>query len=414
MSRRVVVTGMGVVTPIGNDVPTFWENLVRGVSGISYITSFDASDYPTRFAGEVRDFDPSLYMDRKDVRRFDRFTQFAIAAASQAIQDAGLKITPENAERVGVYIGSGIGGIHTLLENYRTLLERGPRRVSPSVVPMMIANIASGQVSILFGAKGPNSAPVSACATSTHAIGDAFKIIQRGAADVMIAGGAESAIVDLALAGFCNAKALSTRNDDPQRASRPFDKDRDGFVMSEGAGVVILESLEHALARGARIYAEIAGYGMSGDAYHVVAPDPEGSGAYRAMRDALLDAGVTPQDVAYINAHGTSTDIGDKHETLAIKRLFGEHAYRLAISSNKSMLGHLLGAAGGVEAIATVKTIAESVVPPTINYETPDPECDLDYVPNAARRMDVPVAMSNSFGFGGHNACIVFKRYTPA
>ncbi|MCL6598800.1 MAG: beta-ketoacyl-ACP synthase II [Alicyclobacillus macrosporangiidus] len=413
MKRRVVITGLGVVTPIGSDVPTFWRNLVEGRSGVSMIDAFDVSDYPTKFAAVVRDFNPEQYIDKKELRRLDRFTQFAIAAARQAVADAGLEIHEENAERVGVYIGSGIGGIHTLLENYRTLLDRGPRRVSPFVVPMMIANMASGQVSILLGAKGPNSTAVTACATGTHAIGDAFKIIERGDADVMIAGGSEAAIVDLALAGFCNAKALSTRNDAPEKASRPFDKDRDGFVMGEGAGILVLESLEHALQRGARVRAEIVGYGMSGDAYHVTAPHPEGDGAYRAMAAALRDAGIQPEDVDYINAHGTSTDVGDVHETLAIKRLFGDHAKRLAVSSNKSMIGHLLGAAGGVEAVATVKTIEDGILPPTINYETPDPECDLDYVPNVARPAQVRYALSNSFGFGGHNAVIVLSRYQP-
>lgn len=402
---------MGAVTPIGNDVPTFWRNLVAGRSGISRIDAFDVSQYPVQIAGQVRDFDPGQYVDPREARRLDRYAQFAVAAAVQAVRDAGLEITPENGERVGVYIGSGVGGIHTLLENYRTLLERGPRRVSPTVVPMMIANMAAGQVSILFGAKGPNLAPVSACATGTHAIGDSYKLIQRGAADVMIAGGSEAAIVDLALAGFSNAKALSTRNDEPERASRPFDAERDGFVMSEGAGVVVLESLEHAKARGARIYAEIIGYGMSGDAYHIVAPEPEGNGAFRAMREALADAGIRPEDVDYINAHGTSTDLGDKLETLAIKKAFGDHARKVAISSNKSMIGHLLGAAGAVEAIATILTIQDGVIPPTMNLEHPDPECDLDYVPNVAREAPVRVAISNSFGFGGHNATIVLRRF---
>jgi 3-oxoacyl-[acyl-carrier-protein] synthase II len=405
---------MGVVTPIGNDVPTFWRNLVAGKSGISRIDAFDTTDYPVKIAGQVRDFDPGQFMDHKEARRLDRFAQFAVAAAMQAVEDAKLKITPDNAERVGVYIGSGIGGTHTLLENHRILLERGPRRVSPTVVPMMISNMASGQVSILLGAKGPNSSPVSACATGTHAIGDAFKIIQRGAADVMIAGGAEAAIIELALAGFSNAKALSTRNDEPERASRPFDAQRDGFVMAEGAGVLVLEALDHALARGAHIHAEIIGYGMSGDAYHIVAPEPQGEGAYRSMREALADAGIRPEEVDYINAHGTSTDLGDKLETVAIKRAFGDHARRLAVSSNKSMIGHLLGAAGAVEAVATIKTIQEGVVPPTINLENPDPECDLDYVPNVARQMEVRTAISNSFGFGGHNATIVLRSYTAS
>jgi 3-oxoacyl-[acyl-carrier-protein] synthase II len=414
VKRRVVITGLGVVTPIGSNVATFWENLKNGKSGISLIDFFDTTDYATKFAGIVRDFNPEEYIDKKELRRLDRFVQFAIGAAKQAVDDANLQITEENAERIGVYIGSGIGGISTLLENYRVLQEKGPRRVSPFMIPMMIANMASGQVSIFLGAQGPNSSPISACATGTNAIGDAFKMIERGAADAMIAGGAEAAICELSIAGFSNAKALSTRNDAPEKASRPFDLNRDGFVMGEGAGIVVLESLEHALARGARIYAEIVGYGMSGDAYHITAPAPEGRGAYRAMRDALLDANLSPEDVDYINAHGTSTDLNDKFETMAIKKAFGDHAYRLAISSNKSMIGHLLGAAGGVEAIATVKTIEEGVIPPTINYETPDPDCDLDYVPNVARQADVRVAMSNSLGFGGHNATIVLKKYQPS
>ena len=411
MTRRVVITGMGVVSPLGSRVSTMWENLVSGKSGISRIESFDVSEYTTQIAGEVRDFEPEMYLEKKEIRKFDRFTLFAIGAAKDALEDSGLVITEENRADIGVYIGSGVGGIHTLLENYKTLLMRGPRRVSPHVVPMMISNMASGQISILTGAMGPNSAPVSACATGTHAIGDAFKMIQRGAAEVMIAGGAEAAIVDLSLAGFANMRALSTRNSNPAAASRPFDKDRDGFVMGEGAGIVVMESLDHALKRGARIHAEIVGYGMSGDAYHITAPAPEGEGAYLAMRRAIDDANLSPEDIVYINAHGTSTELNDKFETLAVKRVFGNHAYRLAMSSIKSMIGHLLGAAGGVEAIATIKTIEEGVLPPTINYETQDPDCDLDYVPNVSRKADVPVAMSNSFGFGGHNASIVFRRY---
>jgi 3-oxoacyl-[acyl-carrier-protein] synthase II len=411
MKRRVVVTGLGVVTPIGNSVPTFWDSLVAGKSGISHIDTFDVSDFPVKIAGIVRDFDPELYIERKEVRRLDRFIQFAVGATSEAMKSARLEIGDDNAHRVGVYIGSGIGGIGTLLDNYRTLLDRGPKRVSPFLVPMMIANMASGQVSIMVGAKGPNSSPISACATGTHAIGDAFKIIHRGAADAMIAGGAEAAIVDLSLAGFSNAKALSSRNDDPTRASRPFDRDRDGFVMAEGAGVVVLESLEHALARGADIKAEIVGYGMSGDAYHMTAPEPEGEGATRAMREALADAELQPHEVDYINAHGTSTDMGDQIETHAIKQVFAEHAYRLAVSSNKSMIGHMLGAAGGVEAIATIKTLQEGILPPTINLEHADSRCDLDYVPNTARHQDIAVALSNSFGFGGHNAVIALAKY---
>ncbi|AEJ43214.1 beta-ketoacyl-ACP synthase II [Alicyclobacillus acidocaldarius] len=411
MARRVVVTGLGVVSPVGNSVPAFWDSLLSGRSGVREIDRFDTSEYPCKIAGLVNDFDPERYIDKKELRHMDLFTQYALYAAYEAVLQSKLEITDENRDRIGVYIGSGIGGISTTLSNYRTLIERGPKRVSPFLVPMMISDMASGQVSIEFGVRGPNSSPVSACATGSHAIGDAFKIIQRGAADVMIAGGAEAAVVDLALAGFCNMKALSTRNDEPQRASRPFDKDRDGFVMGEGAGILVLEALDHALARGATILAEICGYGMSGDAYHVTAPDPEGDGAYRAMKAALEDAGLAPTDVDYINAHGTSTDYNDRIETYAVKRLFGEHAYKLAMSSIKSMTGHLLGAAGGVEAVACVMTLVDGVIPPTINYETPDPDCDLDYVPNEARRADVNVVLSNSFGFGGHNACLVFRKY---
>lgn len=411
MRRRVVITGMGVITPIGNTIEQFWHNLINGVSGIGRITSFDTTEYTTHIAGEVRDFDPEKYIDKKEAKRMDRFAQFAVAATKMALEQARLDIRSTNPERVGVYIGSGIGGLATLEDNYKTLLEKGPRRVSPFLIPMMIANMGSGIVSITFGAKGPNSSPISACATGTHAVGDATEIIRRGKADVMIAGGSEATIRPLALAGFGNMKALSTRNDEPTKASRPFDRDRDGFVMSEGAGILILEELEHAKRRGAKIFAEVAGYGMSGDAYHLTAPAPEGEGAARAMMEAILDAGLKPEDVDYINAHGTSTDYNDKFETLAIKRVFGDHAYRLAVSSTKSMTGHMLGAAGGVEAIATALTIAEGIIPPTINYENPDPDCDLDYVPNVARRAKVDVAISNSLGFGGHNASILLRRY---
>lgn len=411
MVRRVVVTGIGAVTPVGNDVPTFWGNLLAGKSGIREIDRFDTSDYPCKIAGLVTDFNPERYVDKKELRHMDMFTQYALYAAHEAVEDSGLVITDENRDRIGVYIGSGIGGIGTTLSNYRILLERGPKRVSPFLVPMMIGDMATGQVSIEFGVRGPNSSSVSACATGSNAIGDAFKIIERGAADVMIAGGAEAAVVDIALAGFSNMKALSTRNDDPTAASRPFERDRDGFVMGEGAGILILESLEHAQARKATILAEIIGYGMSGDAYHVTAPAPEGDGAVRAMQAALDDAGLKPTDIEYINAHGTSTEFNDRIETAAVKRLFGEHAYRLAMSSIKSMTGHLLGAAGGVEAVACVKTLLDGMLPPTTNYETPDPECDLDYVPNEARKQDVQVVMSNSFGFGGHNASLIFRKY---
>lgn len=411
MRTRVVITGLGVVTPIGNDVPTFWQNLVSGVSGIDNVTAFDTSEYSTKIAGEVKNFNPEDYIDRKEVRRMDRFVHFAIAASKKAVEQADLDLSKVNAHRVGVYIGSGIGGLATLEENHKVLVEKGPRRVSPFMIPMMIANMASGYVSMQIGAKGPNSAAVSACATGTHSIGDATEIIRRGHADVMIAGGSEATITPLAFAGFGNMKALSTHNEEPKKASRPFDLNRDGFVMGEGAGIVVLESLEHALQRGANIIAEVVGYGMSGDAYHLTAPAPEGEGAARAMNEALRDAGLKPTDVDYINAHGTSTDYNDKFETMAIKTVFGDHAYKLAVSSTKSMTGHLLGAAGGVEAIACALAIQNGIIPPTINYETPDPDCDLDYVPNEARKQNVRVTMSNSLGFGGHNASIVLKAY---
>ncbi|USG67737.1 beta-ketoacyl-ACP synthase II [Brevibacillus ruminantium] len=411
MKRRVVITGVGVVSPIGNDATTFWKNLLEGKSGISRITSFDVSDYPTQIAGEVKDFDPEAYMDKKEIRRTDRFVQFGLAAAKMAVEDAKLEITAENAERVGVYIGSGIGGLSTWEEQHRTLLEKGPRRVSPFFIPMLIANMASGAVSIQYGAKGPTSSAITACATGTNAIGDAFRLIQHDHADVMITGGAEATVRPMAFAGFCSAKAMSTRNDEPEKASRPFDKDRDGFVMGEGAGVLILEELEHAKKRGATILAEVIGYGMSADAHHITAPSPGGEGAARCMRNAIRDAGIDPSEVAYINAHGTSTDQGDIAETMAIKEVFGEHAYKLAVSSTKSMTGHLLGATGGVEAIATAFALRDQILPPTINLENPDPECDLDYVPNVARKADVNVAVSNTFGFGGHNATIILKRY---
>lgn len=411
MKRRVVVTGVGVLSPIGNDRETFWNRLIRGESGIGSVTRFDPSNFPTQIAGEVKDFDPLDYMERKEARRMDRFVQFAVAATKMAMQDAALDMEKEDPNRVGVYIGSGIGGLATWEEQHKVLLNKGPRRVSPFFIPMMIANMAAGQVSIMTGAKGPTSAAISACATGTHSIGDAFKIIQRGDADVMIAGGAEATITPMAFAGFCAARAMSTRNEEPQKASRPFDKERDGFVMGEGAGVLILESLEHAEKRGASIIAELAGYGMSSDAHHLTAPAPEGEGACRAMQQAMKDAGLSPEEIDYINAHGTSTDLNDKFETMAIKNAFGEHAQRLAVSSNKSMIGHLLGAAGGVEAIATALTVKTGMIPPTINLETPDPECDLDYVPNQARESKVRAALSNSLGFGGHNATLLFKSY---
>lgn len=414
MSKRVVITGLGVLSPIGNDIPTFWNNLINGKSGIGPVTQFDASDYPTQIAGEVKDFDPLKYMSRKEVRRMDRFVQLAVGASLNALQHAGLEMSKEDPDRVGTYIGSGIGGLKTWEVEHSKLMEKGPRRVSPFFIPMMIANMAAGQVSISVGAKGPNSSAVSACATGTHSIGDAAKIIQRGDADVMIAGGAEATVSPMAFAGFCANKAMTTRNDEPEKASRPFDKERDGFVMGEGAGIVVLESLDHALSRGAEIFAEVAGYGMSGDAYHLTAPAPDGEGAARAMKWALKDAGLEPEEIGYINAHGTSTDANDKTETMAIKTVFGDHAYKMAVSSTKSMTGHLLGAAGGVEAIASALTLKEQILPPTINYEYPDPECDLDYVPNESRQASVRVALSNSLGFGGHNATLALKKYDGA
>lgn len=414
MNHRVVITGMGVVSPLGNDRETFWDALLSGKSGIGPITHFDASQFPSRIAGEVKHFDPLNYMEKKDARRMDRFVQFAVAAAKMALEDAAFDMQSIDPDRVGVYIGSGIGGLNTWEEQHRILLEKGPRRVSPFFIPMMIANMASGQVSIMTGAKGPNSAAISACATGTHAIGDAFRIIQRGEADAMLAGGAEATITPTAFAGFSSMKALSTsRNDEPTKASRPFDRDRDGFVMSEGSGVLLLERLEHAIARGARIYAEVAGYGMSGDAYHLTSPAPGGEGAARCMKRALKDAGLRPEEVGYINAHGTSTDYNDALETMAIKSTFGAHAHEVAISSTKSMTGHLLGAAGAVEAIATALALKDQILPPTINYETPDPECDLDYVPNESRRAEITAAISNSLGFGGHNATIALKKFVP-
>lgn len=412
MNHRVVITGMGVVSPLGIDTQTFWDGLTAGKSGIGPVTHFDPTDYPSRIAGEVNNFDPLDFMEKKEARRMDRFVQFAVAAAKMALQDGSFDIQKVDPDRVGVYIGSGIGGLATWEEQHRILLEKGPRRVSPFFIPMMIANMASGQVSILTGAKGPNSAAVSACATGAHSIGDATRIIQRGEADAMLAGGAEATITPVAFAGFSNMKALSTsRNDEPTKASRPFDKDRDGFVMSEGSGVLLLERLEHALARGADIYAEVVGYGMSGDAYHLTSPAPEGEGAARCMKRAIDDAGLNPEDIDYINAHGTSTDYNDALETMAIKKTFGDHAYKLAISSTKSMTGHLLGAAGAVETIAMALSLYNQILPPTINYETPDPDCDLDYVPNEARKATVNAAISNSLGFGGHNASIVLKRF---
>ncbi|WP_342026004.1 beta-ketoacyl-ACP synthase II [Cytobacillus pseudoceanisediminis] len=408
--RRVVVTGIGAVTPLGNNTETTWNNIKSGVSGVGPLTRLNADEYPAKVAAEVKDFNPEEYIDKKDARKMDRFTHYAVASAFMAVKDANLQITDENAHRIGVWIGSGIGGMETFENQYETFMKRGYRRVSPFFVPMMIPDMATGQVSIYLGAKGFNSCTVTACATGTNSIGDAFKVIQRGDADAMISGGAEAPITKMSVAGFCANTALST-NPDPKTASRPFDQNRDGFVIGEGAGIVVLEELEHALARGAKIYAEIVGYGATGDAYHITAPAPGGEGGARAMKMAIEDGGLKPEDIDYINAHGTSTDYNDKFETLAIKEVFGEHAYKLAVSSTKSMTGHLLGAAGGIEAIFTVLAMKERILPPTINLENPDPECDLDYVPNKAREKEITAAMSNSLGFGGHNATIVFKRY---
>ena len=409
--RRIVVTGLGVVSPVGIGIDRFWNALMAGRSGVRRITAFDPTGLNTQIAAEVPDFDPTDYLDRKEVRRNDRFVQFAYAAARMALDDSKLVITPQNATRVGVLIGSGIGGAITWEEQTRILLTRGPDRVSPFFIPMIIMNMASGVVSIITGAKGPNSSVVTACATGGNAIGDAMRIIQRGEADAMIAGGTEAPITKLSVAGFCAMKAISTRNDEPEKASRPFDATRDGFVMGEGAGIVILEALEHAERRGARIYGELVGYGMSGDAYHITQPDPEADGAARSMRNALVDAQMAPQEIDYINAHGTSTPYNDRAETLAIKKVFGAHARQLPVSSTKSMMGHLFGAAGAVEFIACVLAIDRGAIPPTINYEHPDPECDLDYVPNKAREAHVNTAMSNAFGFGGHNAILIARRY---
>ncbi len=411
MRRRVVVTGLGLITPLGSGIEKTWEGVCKGMSGIDRITLFDASDFPCQIAGEVKDFTPEDFIERKELKKMDIFIQYALAAGTMAVEDAGLKITEEKADHVGVIVGAGIGGLNTIERYHSVLLQSGHRRISPFFIPMLIANLAAGQISIRFGARGPNSCVTTACAAGTHSIGDAFKIIQRGDAEAMIAGGSESVITPLTLAGFANMRALSTRNDAPQKASRPFDNERDGFVMGEGAGIVVLEELESAMQRGARIYAEIVGYGLTGDAYHMTAPDPEGRGVTNCMRMALRDAGLRPEAVDYINAHGTSTPYNDKHETTAIKRVFGEHAYKLAVSSTKSMTGHLLGAAGGVEAALCALALSHGIIPPTINYENPDPECDLDYVPNHARPEDLNVALSNSFGFGGTNACILLKRY---
>jgi 3-oxoacyl-[acyl-carrier-protein] synthase II len=412
LNRRVVVTGVGLVSPLGIGTEANWEALCAGRSGIRPITRFDASQHSARIAGEVEGFDPLRFIDKKDVKKMDVFIQYAIAASQFAMDDAGLSVTEDIATRVGVFIASGIGGFSTIEREHKALLEGGPRRISPFFIPAAIINLAAGQVSIRFGAKGPNSATCTACSASAHAIGDAFEIIRRCDADVMIAGGSEAAITPMGVGGFAAMRALSTRNDDPARASRPFDKDRDGFIMGEGAGVVILEELEFAKERGAAIYAELVGYGMSGDAYHITAPSEDGDGGMRVMQAAIRHAGIAPSDVDYINAHGTSTPYNDKLETLAIRRLFGEHAYKLAISSTKSMTGHLLGAAGGLEAGISALAVRHQMIPPTINYETPDPECDLDYVPNQKRAAKIEYALSNSFGFGGTNGALLFKRFS--
>jgi 3-oxoacyl-[acyl-carrier-protein] synthase II len=411
LSRRVVVTGVGLVSPLGIGTEANWAALCAGQSGIGPITRFDATQFSARIAGEVKNFDPLQFVEKKDVKKMDVFIQLAIAASQFAMTDAKLTVSPEMATRTGVFIASGIGGFTTIEREHKALLEGGPRRISPFFIPAAIINLAAGQVSIRFGAKGPNSATCTACSASAHAIGDAFEIIKRNDADVMIAGGSEAAITPMGVGGFAAMRALSTRNDDPHRASRPFDKDRDGFVMGEGSGVVILEELEFATRRGATIYAELVGYGMTADAFHITAPSEDGDGGVRVMQAALKNAGVEPAQVNYINAHGTSTPYNDRLETLAIKRLFGEHARTLAISSTKSMTGHLLGAAGGLEAGITVLAIRDQVIPPTVNYETPDPDCDLDYVPNVKRAAQIDYALSNSFGFGGTNGALLFKRF---
>ncbi len=410
--KRVVITGLGSITPLGNNIEDYWQSLIEGRNGVGKVTLFDVSQYACQIGAEVKGFDPCDYIDKKEAKRIDRFCQFAIAASLQAIADAQLVINDLNADRVGVLIGTGVGGIQVMESQKEILLTKGPRRVSPFTIPTMIANMAAGLTAIHTGAKGPNSCTVTACAAGSHAIGDAFRLIQRGYTDAMICGGAEAAITPLSYAGFCSAKALSTRNDDPATASRPFDAERDGFVMGEGAGILILEELEHALKRNAKIYGEIVGYGMTSDAYHMTSPVPEGLGATRAMELALKDGGIAPETVNYINAHGTSTLANDSTETKAIKKALGKSAEDVAISSTKSMTGHLLGGSGGIEAIATIMAIANDCVPPTINLKNRDPECDLDYVPNQSRELKIAVALSNSFGFGGHNVTLAFKKYS--
>lgn len=410
--RRIVITGMGVVSPIGTDLDTYWKNLLAGECGVDRITAFDASKFDTQIAAEVKNFDPTpAFPNPKEVRRTDRYSQFGIHAAWQALKDSGLDLSKENLDECGVYIGSGIGGLATTTEQHKILLERGPGRLSPFMIPMLISNMASGLISMYHNLRGPNFATCSACATGNHALGEAWRTIKMGDAQVMLAGGAEATIVPIGIGGFCSMRAMSTRNDDPKHASRPFDKDRDGFVMGEGSGVLVLEELEHAKKRGARIYAELAGYGNTADAHHLTAPSPGGEGASRCMRMALRHAGLNAEDVGYINAHGTSTPQGDIAETMAVKTVFGEHARKLIVSSTKGATGHMLGAAGAAELIACVKAIQTSMVPPTINLEVPDPECDLDYAPNAAREKQVKAALNNSFGFGGHNASVIVRKY---
>lgn len=406
-----MVTGLGVISPVGNDVLTFWDSLVCGISGVDIIKSFDATGFDSRIAGEVKNFDPLKYMGIKEIKRADKFVHYAVASSIQAVNDSGIDFSKVDQFRAGVLIGSGIGSLNTVEEEAKKFLTKGPSRLSPFLIPMLIINEASGHVSIHYKLKGPNSAVATACASGSHAIGDAFKIIQRNAADIMITGGTESCITHLGVGGFCALKALSTRNDDPKRASRPFERDRDGFIMAEGCGIVILEELTHAKKRNARIYGEIVGYAMTGDGYHITAPDPTGEGAAHAMQFAMDDAKLNPQDIDYINAHGTSTSLNDKIETLAIKNVFGDYAKKVAVSSTKSVTGHLLGAAGGIEFVACALAIKNGVIPPTINYENPDPECDLDYVPNVARKIKIDVCMSNSLGFGGHNATLIIKRF---
>jgi len=409
--RRVVVTGVGLVTALGTGTEETWKGLCEGRSGIANITRFDTTQFPTRIAAEVKDFEPLKWFDKKDLKKMDYFIYYAVAAADFAMKQSGLAITEDFAERAGVFIGSGIGGFTVIEREHQALLEGGPRKISPFFIPSSIINLAAGQVSIRFGAKGPNSAPCTACSSGAHAVGDAFRVISRGDSDVMICGGSEAAITPMGVGGFAAMRALSTRNEEPSRASRPFDKDRDGFVVGEGAGILILEELGFAKKRGATIIAELVGYGMSGDAFHITMPPDDGNGAHRVMLNAILDAGIKPEQVDYINAHGTSTPPNDRVETMAIKRLFGDHAYKLAVSSTKSMIGHLLGAAGAVEAGITSLAVERGVLPPTINYDTPDPDCDLDYVPNKMRRANLRYALSNSFGFGGTNAALLFKKY---